>query len=223
MAETDQLDMDDDLYNFHIARKIVDGDRVLYHGRKVSKQDGDELACVTLVQVSGEVVDFTASISAQYIWPTASGRSMVDGPREIEDLSKTASNKSVVRSFVDNILQSGQADKVTQYISTSQYDQHNPDVEDGLAGFGKHLQEVMKSGLISKYVKVHQLVGQGNFVAILSHVELGDDDWAFVDIFRLKDGLILEHWDVQEKLGPKGSWITSRIFNDFEKYGEKDV
>ena len=66
-------------------------------------------------------------------------------------------------------------------------------------------------------------MGQGNFVAILSHVELGDDDWAFVDIFRLKDGLILEHWDVQEKLGPKGSWITSRIFNDFEKYGEKDV
>ena len=68
---------------------------------------------------------------------------------------------------------------------------------------------VLKSG----YEKLHLLVGQGNFVAILSHAIVnGDADYAFIDIFRLKDGLIVEHWDVQEKILPKDQWENSGKF-----------
>ncbi|GAB5487492.1 MAG: nuclear transport factor 2 family protein [Parasphingorhabdus sp.] len=148
----------------------------------------------------------------EYVENTASGRSMVDGPTVIEDLHKTEENKAIVKGFADDVLIGGKADKVTDYISTEQYDQHNPHVKDGLAGFGEHLEEVMASGKATEYVRVHHLIGQGNFVVTYSHTRMDGDDHAFFDIFRLKDGKIVEHWDVQEKIGPKETWNNSGKF-----------
>ncbi len=151
-------------------------------------------------------------VITEYVEETASGRSMVDGPTEVEDLDMTSENKSIVQGFVDDVLMGGNADKVTDYISADQYDQHNPSVEDGLAGFGKHLQEVMASGAATEYVKVHYLIGQGNFVVTYSHTRMAGDDYAFFDIFRLKNRKIVEHWDVQEKIGPRETWNNSGKF-----------
>ena len=151
-------------------------------------------------------------VIAEYVWPTASGRTMVDGPTEVKDLDRTEANKAIVRAFADDVLIGGQADKVADYISTEQYDQHNPHVKDGLAGFGEHLAEVLASGQAATYVKVHKLVGQGNFVVAFSEVEIAGDGWAFFDIFRLKDGKIVEHWDVQEKILPPDQWNNSGKF-----------
>ena len=147
-----------------------------------------------------------------YVEETASGRTMVDGPTEIEDLDKTEENKALVAKFCKDILLGGKAELVTDYISTAQYDQHNPHVEDGLVGFGKHLKEVMSSGMAAKYIKIHHLIGQGNFVVVYSHTQVAGEDWAFFDIFRVKDGKIVEHWDVQEKILPKEQWGNSGKF-----------
>ncbi|HFE67034.1 MAG TPA: META domain-containing protein, partial [Chloroflexi bacterium] len=147
-----------------------------------------------------------------YVEDTASGRTMVDGPTEIEDLDKTEENKALVTDFCNNILIGGQAEKITDYISTEQYDQHNPHVEDGLEGFGKHLQEVMTSGQAAKYVKIHRIIGQGNFVVAYSHVQIAGEDYAFFDLFRVKEGKIVEHWDVQEKILPQEQWGNSGKF-----------
>lgn len=34
-------------------------------------------------------------------------------------------------------------------------------------------------------------------------VKMDGSDWAFFDIFCLIKGKIVEHWDVQEEIGPK--------------------
>ena len=148
----------------------------------------------------------------EYVEDTASGRSMVDGPTEIEDLEKTEENKDTVRSFVKDILQGGRFNKITDYISSEQYDQHNPNVKDGLVGFSEHLQEVAASEASAEYVKTHHLLGQGNFVVIYSHARMKGEDYAFFDLFRLKNGKIVEHWDVQEKILPKEMWNNSGKF-----------
>ncbi|WP_299425124.1 nuclear transport factor 2 family protein [uncultured Shimia sp.] len=129
----------------------------------------------------------------------------MDGPTEIEDLDKTDANKEVMQGFVDNLLKGGRADLVTDYNSVKQYDQHNAEVGDGLESFGRHFKGVMESGHASQYVNVHRLLGQGNFVVIFSHVKQGGDDWAVFDLLRLNDGKIVEHWDVQEKIGPNAT------------------
>ena len=141
---------------------------------------------------------------------TLSGRTMVDGPTEVEDLDKTDENKSIVQTFFDDVLLGGQFDKVTNYISSEQYDQHNPKVGDGLEGITKHMQTAGERK--SRYLKLHHLIGQGNFVVAYSHTQVSGDDWAFFDIFRLKGGKLVEHWDVQEKIGPKETWNNSGKF-----------
>jgi predicted SnoaL-like aldol condensation-catalyzing enzyme len=49
------------------------------------------------------------------------------------------------------------------------------------------------------YNDIVLLVGQGNFVASLSRVKWTENDssqeYAQVDLFRIENGLIVEHWD----------------------------
>ncbi|MBO9411755.1 MULTISPECIES: hypothetical protein [unclassified Ruegeria] len=46
----------------------------------------------------------------------------------------------------------------------------------------------------------------------LSHVKQDEGDWAVFDLFRLKGGKIVEHWDVQEQIGPTETWNNSGNF-----------
>lgn len=143
---------------------------------------------------------------------TVSGRSMVDGPTEIEDEDKTEMNRKLVTDFFNEVLLAGNFDKVRNYISTEQYDQHNPTAGDGIEGLLKQGQEFVERGIKASYEKVYKILVQGNFAAALSHAKLNGEDWCYIDIFRIKEGKIVEHWDVQEKIGPKETWNNSGKF-----------
>ena len=199
--------------DIQVVRAIEDGRYVFCH--VYQSLNNGEVKWVTAdlfdTDEKGRIVEHW-DVIAEYVEDTASGRTMVDGPTEVEDLEKTDANKVVVQGFVDDVLIGGKADKVTDYISTAQYDQHNPEVEDGLEGFGKHLKQVMETGSAAKYLKVHHLIGQGNFVVIYSHTQMAGEDYAFFDLFRLKGGKIVEHWDVQEKISPREMWNNSGKF-----------
>ena len=58
------------------------------------------------------------------------------------------------------------------------------------------MDEMAAKGISMKYNEVHQVIGEGNFVLTLSDGTFGDQPQAFYDLFRLEDGLIVEHWDV---------------------------
>lgn len=148
----------------------------------------------------------------KYVAPTASGRTMVDGPTAIEDPERTEANKRHVRAFYDEVLLGGRMDKAADYISDARYDQHSPDVEDGLDGFVRHVSAMADRGTPRKYLKLHHLIGQGNLVVGYSHVQVGGDAFAVFDLFRLADGLIVEHWDVQEKILAPEHWNNSGKF-----------
>ena len=69
-------------------------------------------------------------------------------------------------------------------------------VADGLNGFGAAMEQMAKDGQSMTYSKVHKVIGEGNFVLTMSEGAIGKDAMAFYDLFRLEDGLIVEHWDV---------------------------
>ena len=199
--------------DIRVVRSIVDGQYVFVHVFQDINNGEAKWVTADLFDTdeNDKIIEHWDVIQA-YEEETASGRTMVDGPTEIEDLDKTEENKALVTKFCEDILVGGKANLVTNYISTEQYDQHNPKVEDGLEGFGKHLQEVMSTGMAAKYVKIHRIIGQGNFVVVYSHTQVAGEDWAFFDLFRVKDGKIVEHWDIQEKILPKEQWGNSGKF-----------
>lgn len=125
-----------------------------------------------------------------------SGRSQIDGATEITDLDKTEENKDKVKEFLTKSLIDQAEIEITDYISPVTYLQHNPAVADGLDGFGVAMAQMAKDGKAMSYSKVHKVIGEGNFVLTMSEGALGTDAMAFYDLFRVEDGLIVEHWDV---------------------------
>lgn len=131
---------------------------------------------------------------------TVSGRSMVDGPTEPVDLELTEANEQLVAGFVDEVLTAGHFDALTDYVSTETYHQHNPLVGDGLEGLGAFVESLAEQGIAFGYTQSPIVLGQGNFVLVGSEGFFGPLEApplaVFYDLFRVEDGLIVEHWDV---------------------------
>lgn len=148
-------------------------------------------------------------VIAAYCDNTPSGHTSIDGATEITDLDKTEANKALVREMLENVLMRKAPERLGEYISAETYIQHNPQVPDGIEAFQK-MADMEPNPLI--YTDIVLCVGQGNFVATLCRAEWEGKPYAQVDIFRIEDGLIVEHWDNVEPVPPKETWVNSGKF-----------
>lgn len=154
----------------------------------------------------GKIVEHWDNLQETPAEPNPSGHTMVDGATEIKDLNKTAANKTLVRSFVDDILVNGKMEKLAGYFDGDNYLQHNPQIPDQLSGLGAKLDEWAKQGITMKYDKIHKVLGEGNFVLVVSEGHLGGVHSSFYDLFRVENGKIAEHWDTIEAIAKKETW-----------------
>jgi predicted SnoaL-like aldol condensation-catalyzing enzyme len=138
--------------------------------------------------------------------PNRSGHTMTDGTAKVTDIDKTEANKTLVKSFVDDILVNGKMDKLSGYFEGDNYIQHNPQIGDGLSGLGAALEAMAKAGVVMKYESVHHVLGKGNFVLVCSEGILGGKPTAFYDLFRVASGKIAEHWDTIEAIPARADW-----------------
>ncbi len=133
---------------------------------------------------------------------TASGRSQTDGSTELKDLKKTKENKALVENMMKDVFMGANPSKITDYISTEQYDQHNIGVKDGLAGLGEGLTALAEAGMPMVYEKNHIVFAEGNFVLSVSEGIFMKEKVSFYDLFRIENGKVVEHWDTIEKMIP---------------------
>lgn len=141
--------------------------------------------------------------------PNPSGHTMIDGATTVTDLDKTATNKTLVKSFVDDILVNGRMEKLAGYFNGDNYIQHNPLISDQLSGLGKALEAWAKQGITMKYDTIHTVLGEGNFVLVVSEGHLAGKHSSFYDLFRVENGKIAEHWDTIEEIPAKNNWQNS--------------
>lgn len=176
------------------ARVISDGDLVAVHG--VYHGFGpDPLVAFDLFRVAdGRLAEHWDALTP-LVTETASGRSQVDGPAEVVDLDKTEANRALVTAFAEKVLKGADYSVLTDFISTEQYDQHNPEAADGLAGFGAAAAAWAQQGKNLVYTTIHRVIAEGDFVLVVSEGEFGVPV-AYWDLFRVADGRIVEHWDV---------------------------
>ena len=135
--------------------------------------------------------------------PNPSGHTMIDGTTAVKDTDKTQANKTLVKNLVEDILVNGRMEKLAGYFDGDNYIQHNPLVPDKLSGLVKALGEWAKQGITLKYDKVHKVLGEGNFVLVVSEGHLAGELNSFYDLFRVENGKIAEHWDVIEAIPTK--------------------
>lgn len=182
-------------------RILQDGDYIILHNEYKNAKlfGGDHLIAFDVWRMQdGKVAEHWDNLTA--VTPTnPSGRTQVDGATEITDRDKTEANKAVIKGFIDEVLLGGKGEKVAEYINPTKYLQHNSQVADGLEGFGAAMKYFAENGMVMTYEKTHKILGEGNFVLAMSEGKFGKAPGvhvAFYDLFRLKDGKIVEHWDV---------------------------
>ncbi len=155
---------------------------------------------------NGKIVEHWDNLQTTPDHPNPSGRTMIDGATEIADLEKTDSNKALVAAFVNDVLVSGKLDKLSGYFDGDHYLQHNPAIADGLSGLGAALKAMAEQGITMKYTRVHKVLGQGNFVLVISEGEFAGKSTSFYDLFRVHQGKIAEHWDTIETIPVRADW-----------------
>ena len=183
-------------------RVIAEGDLVVLHNTYENAQlfGAETLVAFDVFRVEdGKLAEHWDNLQVPGA-PNPSGRTMVDGETEVRDLDKTAENKALVSGFVRDVLQGADPAKITEYVSTESYLQHNPQVADGLDGLGAALAAMAAAGMAMRYDETHLIVAEGNFVFTASEGAMGDAPTAFFDLFRVEDGKIVEHWDTVSEI-----------------------
>ena len=129
-------------------------------------------------------------------------------------LAQSSSPKQIVTAFYNLAFVQGQVrEGILKYISPTTYIQHNPMVPDGRDAVLMALPEwVSKSGLRAE---IKRVIAQGDLVVV--HARWANPSkpettaMAVMDIFRVQDGLIVEHWDVLQEV-PKTAANNNTMF-----------
>jgi predicted SnoaL-like aldol condensation-catalyzing enzyme len=158
---------------------------------------------------NGKIVEHWDNLQEKPSKPNPSGHTMIDGPTKATDLTKTDANKKLVRSFVEDVLLNGKLDRLAGYFDGDKYIQHNPQIADGLSGLGAALQAMAKAGITMKYDRIHKVLGEGNFVLVLSEGSLAGKPSSFYDLFRVEQDKIAEHWDTIDVIPAREQWKNS--------------
>ncbi|MCJ2875978.1 nuclear transport factor 2 family protein [Rhizobium pusense] len=112
------------------------------------------------------------------------------------DFAREEANRKLVIEFYDTVFNKHEVEKGAAVIVDS-YKQHNPMVPDGKKPFVDYFTGHFKENPQSK-ARIVRSAADGDLVYLHIHSteKDGDRGRAIVDIFRVTDGNITEHWDV---------------------------
>ena len=107
-------------------------------------------------------------------------------------------NKEIVKNAVTELFIKGDISALDKYWS-DQYIQHNPMIDNGRDAL-KKLASTLGPGF--RY-EMGMIVGDGDYVMVHGrYTGFGPNPMIAVDMFRVKDGKLAEHWDVLQEEVP---------------------
>ena len=112
-------------------------------------------------------------------------------------------NKKAVLEFYEAGLNKKDFEAAAKYFGPK-YIQHNPGAPDGIEGF-KTFVNFLKEKFPQSHSEIKKVFADGDHVILHVHAvrEPGTRGRAIVDIFRLENGKIVEHWDVAQDIPEK--------------------
>ncbi len=127
------------------------------------------------------------------------------------DLVQEEANRKLVIEFYDRFFNRHETEEAARVVADD-YRQHNPEVPDGKAPFLSFFTGFFKDNPNSK-ARIVRSSTDGDLVWLHIHSTNGEKDkgQAVVDIFRVADGKIVEHWDVIQNV-PETSANQNTMF-----------
>ncbi|MGW4144161.1 nuclear transport factor 2 family protein [Streptomyces mirabilis] len=191
-------------------RVISDGDLVLLHSSGVLVPGTPGLAVVDIFRFQDGKIAEHWDILQEVPATTANGNDM------FSTLSKpqtgvpgqrwsTAYNKKLVTDYVGQLLVGKDLSAVDTYVGT-EYHEHSPNTPDRAegvkTGLGAYFEQFPQLSVTPK-----RIIAEGDLVAVHSHYvdTPGERGRAVIDLFRIRDGKIVEHWDASQDVPEKSA------------------
>jgi len=116
------------------------------------------------------------------------------------DAAQMEENKKVVVQFYEAAINQKNFEAASKFIG-SRYTQHNPKAADGPEGL-KAFLAFLREKFPDYHSDIKRIFADGDYVILHVHnVPVpGSRGNAIIDIFKLENGKIVEHWDVRQEI-----------------------
>ncbi len=184
---------------------IAEGDKVMIHVHSVLTpgEPGRNLVDTFRVE-DGKVIehwDVIENIDVLKFPPNHdNGFFNEQGANILTDLDKTAENKKLVTEFYHALAVEKDCEKVAAYVSDD-FIEHHPKMLDGKASL-LNLVAYRKERFPNARNEIKVTVAEGNLVGFHVYSVLGEGapERNLVDIFRVENGKIAEHWGTAQNI-----------------------
>lgn len=118
----------------------------------------------------------------------------------------TQKNKELVRAFYEQTFVQHKAKEAAEAYLAPTYIQHNPTVATGRQAFIDLFVPLFQKNTEARS-EIKRIVAEGDlvFLHVHSKANKADRGRAVVDIFRVENGKIAEHWDVIQAVPEKAA------------------
>ncbi len=115
-------------------------------------------------------------------------------------------NKRTIQDYSQLAFNQREPEEAVGKYQGPYYRQHNPGSPDGPEPF-IHVVTWLAQKYPSFRLELKRIAAEGDLVVTHSHLirEPGDRGMAVVDIFRLENGRVVEHWDVVQEVPEKSA------------------
>ncbi len=124
----------------------------------------------------------------------------------------TLSSREVIEQFVDLLYRQKKVRLAFETWVHPDYIQHKPTLPDGREAVIKFLEALFERSP-GRIMTVHRIIASDDIVAVHYHSQADPEDlgYAVVDIFRVKNCRLVEHWDVVQAV-PETSENENTMF-----------
>ncbi|MEU2776707.1 nuclear transport factor 2 family protein [Streptomyces sp. NPDC007162] len=186
---------------YNVKRAISEGDLVLLHSNVVLVPGTKGASVIDIFRFQGGKIAEHWDVIQNVPDTTASGNDMfstLSSPQVSQPLDHrlTQANKALVTKAFDELMVHKDLSALDRYWDPG-YLQHNTQMLNGVpaakTGLGGYFASAPQLTVTPK-----RIVAEGDLVAVHSHYVNypGDRGAAILDLFRVRNGKIVEHWDI---------------------------